>query len=386
MTKRLKVCVISGGRADYGLLVPPLRALTQETGFLTQLVLTGQHLMSESGDTTAQVREDGFEIAAEVDMELRGDDAVSITEGAGRGLAAMAKVLAELAPDIVLLLGDRYEILCSAIAATIARIPIAHIAGGDVTEGAFDDAFRHAITKMAHLHFVTNTEAARRVEQLGEAKDRVHIVGSPGLDLIRTTALPSYEEFFAAVGLEPRRHNVLVTFHPVTLAGDSTRQLNELLAALAMLGDDISVLFTGSNADPEARALEQRVKDFAASHSTAQFVPSLGASRFFSALSYMDVMLGNSSSGLYEAPSFGIPSVNVGDRQKGRLLADTVICCDAERGAILKALKQAFYAGRRPTINPYGDGHAAERIVAVLKSVTDPRALLHKSFVDQRAA
>lgn len=206
MRRALAVCVLSGGRADYGLLVPVLRALNADPAFASSLVITGQHLSLEAGDTAARVRADGFAIAAEIDMALgENDDAASVTRAAGRALGGAAGVLGALAPDLVLLLGDRYEILCCAVAATIARIPIAHIAGGDVTEGAFDDAFRHAITKMAHLHFVTNDEAARRVRQLGEEAGRVHVVGSPGLDLVRTTLIAEREDFFAAVGLDPAR-------------------------------------------------------------------------------------------------------------------------------------------------------------------------------------
>jgi UDP-hydrolysing UDP-N-acetyl-D-glucosamine 2-epimerase len=297
----------------------------------------------------------------------------------------MADVLARLAPDLVLLLGDRYEILSVAMAATLARIPIAHIAGGDVTEGAFDDALRHAITKMAHLHFVTNSDAARRVRQLGEAADRIHVVGSPGLDLIRTTAVPARDAFFASLGLAPRAVNLLVTFHPVTLAQDSMRQLEELLAALKELGSDVSLLFTGSNADPDARALEARLRAFAADHPSALVVPSLGAERFFAALSHMDAFVGNSSSGLYEAPSFGIPTVNIGDRQTGRLKADSVIDCAPARAEIGAAIARGLARGRRPTVNPFGDGHAAERITRVLRAVSEPKALLVKRFVDLAA-
>jgi len=382
----LAICAVSGGRADYGLLVSPLRAIRSDPDFALSVVLTGQHLMRDAGDTAARVRNDGFTVAADIDLELAGDDAVSVTEAAGRGLMSMASVFKKLSPDLMLLLGDRYEILCAAIAATVLRIPIAHIAGGDVTEGAFDDAFRHAITKMAHLHLVTNEPAARRVEQLGEAKERIHVVGSPGLDLIRSTKPCARDDFFGRIGLEPRRYNILTTFHPVTLAGDSQRQLDELLAALDLLGDDVSLLFTGSNADPEARALEEQMHAFIAKHPSATFVASLGAEGYFAALTHMDVIVGNSSSGLYEAPSFGLPTINVGERQKGRLRAESVFDCAAERGAIHAALMQALARGRKPTANPYGDGRASERIVQVLKSVSDPRALLRKSFVDQIAA
>jgi UDP-hydrolysing UDP-N-acetyl-D-glucosamine 2-epimerase len=381
MTRPLHICVVSGGRADYGLLTPVLRALNADAVFKVSLVLTGQHLVAQQGDTAARVRADGFAVAAEVDMGLDGDDPVAITQAAGRALGGMAGVLDTLKPDLMLLLGDRYEILCCALAASLARIPMAHIAGGDITEGAFDDAFRHAITKLAHLHFVTNDEAARRVRQLGEEAARVHVVGSPGLDLVRMTKVPARDAFFACVGLAPRAINVVATFHPVTLAGDSLSQLDEMLAALARL-PDAAILFTGSNADPDGRRIDARVQEFVAGYPAARFAASLGAENYFAALSHMDLVVGNSSSGLYEAPSFGIPTVNVGARQKGRLRAASVIDCPAERNAIGDAIRAALARGRRPTENPYGDGHASERIVAVLKSLIDPRQLLVKRFVD----
>jgi len=386
MRGRLRVCAVSGGRADYGPLLPVLRALRDDPHFDLCLVLTGQHLVRSAGDTAAMVRADGFAPVAEIDMQHAGDDAVSITRAAGNALSGMADALAKLRPDLVLILGDRYEILCTAIAATIARIPIAHIAGGDITEGAFDEAFRHAITKLAHIHLVTNEMAARRVRQLGEPAERVHVSGSPGLDLIRTTKLPARAEFFTAIGMPPRALNLLVTYHPATLASDSLAELEEMLLALSSLGDRAAILFTGSNADPEGRRIDARVLEFVAAHPAARFTPALGSARYYAALTHMHAMLGNSSSGLYEGPSFGIPAVNIGDRQKGRLRATSVFDCPGERGAIRAALDAALVMGRQPTVNPYGDGHASERIVAVLKSLTDPRGLLIKHFVDLEAA
>jgi UDP-hydrolysing UDP-N-acetyl-D-glucosamine 2-epimerase len=267
------------------------------------------------------------------------------------------------------------------LAATLARIPIAHIAGGDVTEGSFDDALRHAITKMAHLHFVTNETAARRVRQLGEESTRIHVVGSPGLDLARTTSIPSRAEFFAAIDLVPARSNFLVTFHPVTRAEDSLAQLDQMLEALQTL-PDAAVLFTGANADPEGRRIDDRIRGLVARHGNMRFVPSLGAERYFAALTHCDAVIGNSSSGLYEAPSFGIATVDIGDRQKGRLRADSVFHCAPERAAIRAAIDAALARGRQPTVNPYGDGHASEKIVVALKALGDPRRLLQKGFID----
>jgi len=380
MTSPLKICVVSGGRADFGLLLPVMQALAADDAFQLQLVITGQHLLDGGHAVETLADRHGLKIVAAVDMGLDGDAPAAIGAAAGRGLSGMAEAFGSLQPDLLILLGDRYEIACAAIAATIARIPVAHIAGGDVTEGAFDDAFRHAITKLAHLHFVTNADAARRLRQMGESEGRIHVVGSPGLDLIRATPVMARDAFFAEVGLEPRPVNLLITFHPATLSEDSLAQLEAMLAALASC--DAGLLFTGSNADPEGRRIDARVQDFVASHSAARFVISLGSARYFSALTHMDAMVGNSSSGLYEAPSFGLPAVNIGDRQKGRLRAASVFDCPPQEKAIREAIAAALARGRQPTENPYGDGHAAERIVAVLKTIGDPRGLLVKSFAD----
>lgn len=376
MTGLLHICVVSSSRADYGLLLPPMRAIQADPAFRLSLILTGQHLVKDAGDTAARARADGFEIAAEIDMEIAGDDAVSVTHACGRVMDGMAEALAQLRPDLLLVLGDRYEILCCAIAATLARIPIAHISGGDVTEGAFDEGFRHAITKLSHIHFATNPDSAGRVRQMGESN--VHVTGSPGLDLIRQTKILGREEFFAGLELSPGETNFLVTFHPVTLAKDSLAQFDEVLAALDAY-KDAAILITGSNADPEGRRIDARAQAFARSRANCAFVPSLGGERYLSALALMDVVVGNSSSGLTEAPSFNIPTVNVGKRQEGRLKAESVFDARPHRDDIHDAIERARARGRRDTINPYGDGHSSERILAVLKTITDPGALLHKT-------
>ena len=381
----LTLCAVSSSRADYGLLLEPLRAIRADPDFRLRLVVTGQHLVKSAGDTAARIRSDGFEIATEIDMGLAADDSGSLATAGAQALAGLGRFLATGRPDLLLLLGDRYEIACCALAATIARVPIAHVAGGDVTEGAFDDAFRHAISKMAHLHFPTNQEAARRIRQLGESDERIHVCGSPGLDLIAKTPIPPRDVFFAAVDIQPRRRNFVVTFHPVTLHDNSLNELEETLAALEGI-DDSTVLFTGANADPDGRKIEARIQAFVASHPAARLIPTLGEATYFAALTHMDAVIGNSSSGLYEAPSFGIPTVNIGDRQKGRLRATSVIDCPPQRDAIRTAVDAALARGKRKTVNPYGDGHASERIIAALKSIGDPKLLLRKRFVDRRTA
>lgn len=375
MTKSLHVCAVSGSRADYGLLLPPMRAIQADPAFRLSMILTGQHLVKDAGDTAARVRADGFDIAAEIDMGLAGDDAPNVIHACGRVLDGMADALARLQPDLLLVLGDRYEILCCVLAATLARIPIAHIAGGDITEGAFDEGFRHAITKMSHLHFVTNADAAVRVRQMGE--NNVYVTGSPALDLIRQTPILTRDAFFSRLGLAPAKTNILVTFHPVTLAKDSLAQFDEVLAALASL-EDTAIVITGSNADPEGRQIDTRAKAFVRTHANSVFRPSLGIECYLSALTHMDIVAGNSSSGLTEAPSFGIPTVNIGTRQHGRPKATSVIDTPSQRRDILLALKRAKAFGRKDVTNPYGDGHSSEKIVQILYTIKDPAALLHK--------
>jgi UDP-hydrolysing UDP-N-acetyl-D-glucosamine 2-epimerase len=378
----LKICAVSGGRADFGLLLEPIRRLRVDPAFELSVVLTRQHLGAGISDAARLLDAEKFQPVAFVDMHLAGDDAIAISEASGRALAGFAKVFRELRPDLMLLPGDRYEILCAAMAATLARIPIAHIAGGDVTEGAIDDAFRHAITAMAHIHFVTNAVAADRVKQLGQSPEQIHLSGSPGLDLILAVPPMPREAFFKAVGLVPRTHNVLVTFHPVTRAFDSLSQANELVGALADHGGEIGVVVTGSNADPEGESVERIMRGFADTAENACFIPNLGPDLYGNALRHLDAVIGNSSSGLYEAPSFGIPTVNIGERQAGRLKATSVIDCAPSRSAIVQAIKTALGRGRQEAKNPYGDGSASERIISTLKSVRDPRALLAKSFHD----
>ncbi len=378
----LKICVVSSGRADFGLLLQPMRRLRDDPAFSLSIVLTGQHLVPGSSDGVALVRAENFQPVVLVDMQLNGDDAVAVTQASAHALAGFADAFAKLRPDLILILGDRYEILCAALAATLARIPIAHIAGGDVTTGAMDDAFRHAITVMANIHLVTNSDAARRVRQLGESPARVHVVGNPGLDLALAVPAMSRDDFFAAIGLDSRRRNILVTFHPVTRAEDSIRQVEEVVGALQALDDEVGILITGANADPEGETVNQAMRLFADGHQNARFISSLGSDLYVNALRQMDVLVGNSSSGLYEAPTFGIPTVNIGTRQDGRLKASSVIDCDPEKTAIGRAIEAAFARGRQPAENLFGDGHASERIISILKSIDDPRALLAKRFQD----
>jgi len=290
--------------------------------------------------------------------------------------------LERLTPDVLVLLGDRYEILAAAEAALIARIPIAHIAGGDTTEGAFDESIRHAVTKMAHLHFVTNQVAWQRVRQLGENPQNIYNVGSPGLDHIKRGRLLTREELASELDLEFLKRNLLITFHPATLDREqATDQFQTLLEALDSLGPELGLFFTKPNSDPGGRALIQMVDQFVAGHANARSYTSLG--RFYlSLMAVVDGVVGNSSSGLYEAPSLKKPTVNIGDRQKGRLQAASVINAPVEKLAIQRAIAEAFVKDCTDVVNPYGDGDAARRIHEILKQIPDYHDLLKKHFYE----
>lgn len=379
----MRICAVTGSRADYGLLLPVLRGIENHPDLTLRLAVTGAHLSERHGNTARQIEQDGFRIDAKVDIPLDDDSPAAVTRSLGQAVIGFASALEQLQPDLLLVLGDRYEILGAVQAALIARVPVAHIAGGDVTEGAFDDAIRHGITKMAHLHFVTNEAARRRVIQLGENPANVHLTGSPGIDQLLATPLLNRATLEDSLAFRLRTRNLLITFHPETLAVDKpVDQLQQLLHALANLAPDIGLIITGANADPAGDAINLRWADFAAKHENAAVFSSLGQQRYYSLMRLADAVVGNSSSGLYEAPSFGTPTVNIGDRQKGRPRAASVIDCPAETAAIRQALETALTRGKRIVENPYGDGKAAERIVGVLANTEPTGALLRKFFHD----
>ena len=376
----LKLMVVTGSRADWGYLSVPVGLMRQDSAFDISIVATGQHLDPRSGGTINIVELEGGTVAARVPMTPRSDSPADITRSMGEGLAGFATAIADVSPHLMLLLGDRYETLAAASAGLIARIPMAHIAGGDISEGAIDDAIRHALTKLSHLHFPTNPQAAARLVQMGEDPARVHNVGSTGLDRLMTVKVIDREAFFVSIGHTPRARNLLVTMHPVTLASDPLADGEALLAALNRLDDSFGFIFTGSNADEGGRKFTARIMAFVESHPGATFHASLGTERYINALAHCDAVVGNSSSGLYEAPSMGLPTVNIGTRQDGRLRASSVIDCKAEPAAIVSAIARAMALDCSGTLNPYGDGQASARIVLVLKQLHDPSTLLHKHF------
>lgn len=378
-----KICIATGTRAEYGLLSVLMKSILQDPGLTLQVIATGMHLSPEFGLTYREIENDGFTIDAKVEMLLSSDTPVGIAKAIGLGVIGFADALDHLRPDLLVLLGDRFELLAAAQAALVARIPVAHIAGGDTTEGAFDESIRHSITKMAHLHFVTNEDSARRVRQLGENPDHIHTVGNPGIDLILQMKLHSRTELEEALGFAFRKKNLLVTFHPATLDAVSPEvQFQELLTTLDRLGDETGLIFTKPNADTGGRKLMQMIDDYVAARPHAAAFTSLGQLRYFSVITQVDAVVGNSSSGLYEVPSFKKPTVNIGDRQKGRLLASSVINCCPESGDIERAIREAYHRDCSATVNPYGDGDSSSRILAVIKQVPDLQGLLKKHFYE----
>lgn len=378
--------MVTGSRAEYGLLRWLMEEIERTPSLQLQVIATGMHLSPEFGLTYREIECDGFRIDCKVEMLLSSDTPMGLAKSMGLGLIGFADAFQRLQPDVLVLLGDRFEIFAAAAAATVARIPMAHIHGGEVTQGAFDEPLRHAITKMAHLHFVAAEEYRRRVIQLGEAPERVYLVGALGLDGIKRLRLLDREGLEQALDFKLGARSLLVTFHPVTLEpGASKRQMSELLAALARL-ENVHLIITMPNADTDGRAFIDMIEDFTASHANARAYTSLGQLRYLSCLRYVDGVVGNSSSGLIEAPAFRKGTVNIGDRQRGRLKAASVIDCEPERGAILEAIRKLYSREFQEQLhdvrNPYGEGDAAVRIARVLGECALDSTLLKKGFYD----
>lgn len=379
-----KICVVTGTRAEFGLLRWLMQEIQHEPALELQVLATGMHLSPEFGLTYREIEHAGFVINAKVEMLLSADTATAVTKSMGLGLISYADAYERLAPDLIIVLGDRFEIFAATAAALIAGIPVAHLHGGETTEGAFDEAIRHSITKMSHLHFVAAEEYRRRVIQLGEQPERVFLVGGLGIDAIKRIKLLDREALEESLCFKFGPRNLLITFHPVTLEGQisSGQQMAELLTALGKL-DDTHLLFTMPNADTGGRELAAMLNQFAATRQNVRVYTSLGQLRYLSCMKYVDAVVGNSSSGLAEAPSMGIATINIGDRQKGRLLASSVINCEPTQQSISEALRTVFDPSFRSTLtstkNPYGSGGASKKIAKIIKN-HDLKNLLKKSF------
>lgn len=384
-----KLCVVTGSRAEYGLLYWLMKDIQADPELQLQLIVTGMHLSPEFGLTWQNIITDGFEIDRKVEMLLSSDTPVGIAKATGLGIIGFADALTELQPDILVILGDRFEIFAAAQAAMHLRIPIAHIHGGELTEGAVDDAIRHAISKLSHLHFTAAESYRQRVIQLGEQPDRVFNVGAIGLDNIHRLPLLDKQALEAAIDFKLGHRNLLVTFHPVTLEKASAEeQLTQLLKALDAF-KETHIIFTHSNADTEGRIISKMLENYRARHPdrVATFV-SLGSLRYLSTMSHVDAVIGNSSSGLIEAPALKIPTIDIGDRQKGRLAADSVLHClplsEDIRKMMTIAFSDAFKQRIQTQTNPYGIGGASLAIKQQLKQ-TPLSNLLKKSFYNLSA-
>lgn len=378
-----KICVVTGTRAEYGLLYWLMKEIQADEDLQLQLIVTGMHLSPEFGLTYKVIEQDGFRIDEKIEMLLSSDTPVGIAKSIGLGIIGFAEALERLKPDLIVVLGDRYEILAAAQAAMVARIPIAHIAGGDTTEGAIDEAIRHSITKMSHLHFVTNDISAQRVRQMGENPEHIFNYGEPGLDQIKRLNLLSKEELETSLGFKFRKKNLLITFHPVTLEQDSAQeQFEQLLNALDILGSDVGLIFTKPNSDTGGRILIRMIDEYVVKRNNAKAYTSLGQLRYLSCMSHVDAIVGNSSSGLYEVPSFKKPTVNIGDRQKGRLQAESIINCNPDTKQIYNTIQTAFRKDCSNVVNPYGDGNTSPKIIRVLKNIDNYKNLLKKHFYE----
>lgn len=381
----MKICVVTGTRAEYGLLYWLMKEIDSDSELELQIIVTGMHLSPEFG-LTYKVIEQEFNINKKTEMLLSSDTPVGISKSIGLAQISFSEAYDELKPDLVILLGDRYEIFAAATAAMVARIPIAHLHGGETTEGAFDEAIRHSITKMSHLHFTATDEYRRRVVQLGEAPERVFNVGGLGIENIKRLNLMSKEKFENSINFKLNNKNLLVTFHPVTLEESTTeQQFMQLLNALDTL-INTHIIFTKANSDTDGRIINKLIDDYVNSNpSKSVAFASLGQLRFLSALQYVDGVVGNSSSGLAEAPSFKIGTINIGDRQKGRIKASSVIDAEPNYQSILKAIEHLYSDSFKETLittkNPYGEGSASSEIIQIIKN-TSLKHILKKSFFD----
>ena len=383
MNKR-KICVITGSRAEYGLLSGLMQAIKVDATLELQVIATNMHLSPEFGLTYKEIEKDGFHIDKKVEMLLSSDTANATVKSVGLGTIGFADAYEDLQPDMIVVLGDRFEILSAVSAALFYKIPVAHLHGGEITEGAYDDCIRHAITKMSHLHFTSSEEYRQRVIQMGERPDSVFNVGAIGVENIKNTPLLSKQELEANLQFELGEKSLLVTYHPVTLEHfTAEEQCMNLLEALEEFSD-YRIIFTLPNSDTNGRIIMRLIHEFVEKHKERSIAfTSLGKIRYLSALQYISAVVGNSSSGIIEVPSFGIPTLNIGDRQKGRIAAESVIHCGTSKNEIMIGLLQILSEEMRGKMklqsNPYEKQGTTEAIVRIIKNVSIEN-LLQKSF------
>ena len=386
MTKRRKICVVTGTRAEYGLLYWLMNKIKNDESLMLQLVVTGMHLSPEFGLTYQQIEKDGFKINYKVEMLLSSDTSVATSKSMGLGVIGFADAYETLKPDLIVVLGDRFEIFSAVIAAMTTRIPLAHIHGGETTEGVYDESIRHSITKMSHLHFTSTETYRKRVIQLGEQPKHVFNVGAPGIENIKCLSLLSRDRFEKSINFKLNKKNLLVTFHPVTLENSFAElQFSYLLKALDDL-HNTHILFTKANADAGGRIINNLIDNYVNSHSDKAIAfTSLGQLGYLSAMQHVDGVIGNSSSGLIEAPAFNIGTINIGDRQKGRIKAESVIDCLPTVISIKDALTKLYSTNFDKTLksvkSPYGEGETSEKILDVIKNFPYD-GLIKKKFYD----
>lgn len=370
-----KICVVTGTRAEYGLLSRLMGMIKNSDQTQLQIIATNMHLSPKYGNTYQEIEKDGFTIDCKIPIinEKDEDNAITTVKSMAKALSGFADAYNTLKPDMVVVLGDRYEILAAATAALIERIPIAHLHGGEVTEGAYDDAIRHSITKMSHLHFTSTEEYRNRVIQLGEQPERVFYVGALGVENIKKLPLLSKKEIEKDIQFKLDGNTILVTYHPVTLGNHTAEQdIKEFIGALDER-KDLRVFFTMPNSDTGSQAIVDAINTFVANNSNRAIAyKSLGIKRYLSVMKYAGAVVGNSSSGLLEVPSFGIPTLNIGDRQKGRMAADSVYNCETDKESILKGLdtimSAAFRQKAAKTQNPYDKEGTAQAIFDVIST------------------
>ena len=380
-----KICVVTSTRAEYGLLYWLLKEIKADSELELQIIATGMHLSPEFGLTYKEIEKE-FKIDKKIEILGSSHSKLDICTEMAKVYEKFAPAFSELKPDILVLLGDRYEIFGVASVASIMQIPIAHIHGGETTQGAFDEAFRHSITKMSHIHFAATREYANRIIQLGEEPSRVFNVGGPGIENIKKLNLLNKDEFEKSINFKLAKKNILITFHPATLENSSAReQFNELLKALDEL-DDTNFIFTKANSDTDGDVINKMIDEYVSENSQkAVAFASLGQLRYLSAIKFVDIVLGNSSSGLLEVPSFKKATINIGDRQKGRARASSVIDVRPDKEEILATMKRAyskeFEQTLKDTINPYDGGNPSKKMVKILKE-TKLDGILKKKFYD----
>jgi len=373
--KPRKICIVTGTRADYGLLFWLIKAVNEDPNLVLQLIITGTHFSKLYGSTYRQIESDGFRNYTRVEMLAEDDSKTSVAKSIGSAVIGFSDALKHLSPDILVVLGDRYEILAAAQTAVIYGIPVAHIHGGEVTEGAIDERIRHAVTKLSDIHFAASDAFATRIMQMGEQPDHVHIVGAPGLEYFERLDVVSRHEIEDYLGLSLEGIIFLVTYHPLTVDEETSIQGVEALLTVLDQFDDVRIIFTGVNADPGSSGIAMRLHGYARQNTDhVSMVASLGQRRYLSLLQLVDVVIGNSSSGIIEAPAVGTPTVNIGDRQKGRPQAASIVNCietvTSIRDAISKVLEPKFHETVNDSLRPYCGGHVAENIKSVLKNTS----------------